>query len=133
MDLNEGRVAVFTRDMSWAGDAKIAQLLDAKAKRSELVICLPTHIPLTRELEALGAEIYTYQGLGYAPKSRFTVVRFERGDARVAIGRQIGGVHTIETFSVGEHPVFALAEDLVEITDVSRSRLGWALRLGQFH
>jgi hypothetical protein len=111
----EGRAAIYTRDMSWADDDRVAKILRTKAQRSELVICLPKSIPLTNELAKLGAEIHTYARLGYDPRSRFTVVRLGRSDAAVAIGRNINGVHTIETYDVGEHPVFALAEDLVEI------------------
>jgi hypothetical protein len=111
----EGRVAIYTRDMSWADDATVREILWKKAERSELVICLPKPIPLTDELAKIGAQIHTYSRLGYDPKSRFTVVRLGRSDAAVAIGRNINGVHMIETYDVGEHPVYALAEDLVEI------------------
>ncbi len=114
----DGRVCIYTRDMSWAQEeTQITELLKQKAGRGELTLCLPHRIPLTDRLEADGARVYTYSNLNYAPLSRFTVVRAGREDAQVAIGRSIKGVHTISTYSRGEHSVFALAEDLLEFVE----------------
>lgn len=114
----EGRVCIYTRDMSWAQqDDRVSELLQTKAERGELTICLPKRIALTDRLENKGASVYTYSKLDYAPVSRFTVVRAGREDAQVAIGRQIDGVHTISTYSRGEHSAFALAEDLLAFVE----------------
>lgn len=114
----DGRVSIYTRDMSWAQpEDRIAELLKAKAERGELTLCLPQRIALTDQLEAHGASVYTYGNLNYAPVSRFTVVRAGREDAQVAIGRRINGVHTISTYSRGEHSAFALAEDLLAFVE----------------
>ncbi len=114
----EGRVTIFTRDMSWGGDARILRLLRTKASDGDLSVCLPRRIPLTEELEQHGAKIYTYEGLRYEPESRFTIVRKGRMDAQVAIGRRRdGGPHIIEEFSAGHDPVFHLANDLAEIIE----------------
>lgn len=43
-----GRVVIFTRDMSWASDARIKDLLLRKAELEELSICVPKKIPLNR-------------------------------------------------------------------------------------
>jgi hypothetical protein len=114
----DGRVTIYTRDMSWAEkEDRIAELLEAKAERGELTLCLPKRIALADRLETHGASVCTYSKLDYAPVSRFTVVRAGREDAQVAIGRQIDGVHTISTYSRGEHSVFALAEDLLAFVE----------------
>ena len=114
----DGRVCIYTRDMSWAQhEDRIAELLTQKSERGELTLCLPQRIPLTDRLEADGARVYTYSNLDYAPVSRFTVVRGGREDAQVAIGRRINGVHTISTYSRGEHSAFALAEDLLAFVE----------------
>lgn len=110
-----GRVVVFTRDMSWAQDRRIENLLLDKAKRNELSICLPQPIELTQKLSAAGAEIFTYENVEHIPLSRFTIINDGRMDASVAIGRQINGTHVIEEFAVGQHPVFAVAKDLTDI------------------
>ena len=113
--LKGGRVAIFTHDMSWANGQKMKDLLFAKARNNELCICLPKRISLTDELIEYGAEILTYEKLNYIPKSRFTIVNKDRMDACVAVGRRVKEVHKIEEYSVGQHPVFDVAKDLVEI------------------
>ena len=110
-----GRVVIFTRDMTWVSDDRMVRLLSAKAEASELTICMPEATSLTNNLAERGAQIVTYSELDFVPRSRFTIVRSGRADAEVAIGRTIDGLHTIEEFRVGEHPAFALAEDLVEL------------------
>lgn len=112
-----GQVAIFTHDMSWASNEDIKKMLFNKAKMSELTIILPKQTALTRDLETSGANIFSYDSLDYVPQSRFTIIHKDRFDAQVAIGRKdkLNGKHVIEEFALGEHPVFAVANDLVEI------------------
>ena len=110
-----GQAVIFTRDMSWANESYIQELLVAKARKSELTICLPEPIALTNELERFGARIVAYPALQYVPNSRFTIINDNKMDARVAIGHQVKGVHVIEEFAAGDHPVFWVAKDLVEV------------------
>ncbi len=110
-----GRVAIFTRDMSWAYENRIRELLHRKAENDELSICLPQHIPLTEELEQAGAQILSYEHLNYVPQSRFTIINKDRMDAYVAVGRWINDRLVIEELALGQHPVFSVANDLVEI------------------
>jgi len=110
-----GCVAIFTHDMSWAADLKITELLHQKARGGELSICLPRRIPLANELEKEGANISTFEELHYIPQSRFTIINKDRMDAHLAVGRRIGDSHVIEEYSIGQHPVFAIANDLVEV------------------
>jgi hypothetical protein len=110
-----GRVAIFTRDMSWAKDPQLRDLLLTKARHDELTVCLPSKIPLAEELERNGAHVLAYEELGYVPQSRFTIINKDRMDARVAVGRSLERGHVIEEFSAGDHPVFSVANDLVEI------------------
>jgi len=110
-----GRVVIFTRDMTWAQERRMENLLEDKARRGELSISLPKHTELTRRLETRGANVFTYEKIGHVPSSRFTIINDGRMDAAVAIGRQIDGVQVIEEFAEGQHPAFAIAEDLTEI------------------
>lgn len=113
---SEGKILIFSNDMSWvAPEKRIKALLLSKARASELTLCLPRTIPLSEELRNAGAQVRHYSELNYVPQSRFTVIRYGRQDAEVAIGRSIKGVHTIEVFSPGTHPAFAMAEDLINI------------------
>ena len=119
-----GRVAIFSRDLSWVqAHPRIQQLLSEKARRDELCICLPRRIPLTDDLEREGAQICTYPELDYTPESRFTIVNRGRTGARVAVGRAVGDKHRIDKFSHGEHPAFSVTNDLIEIlTRLNRLR-----------
>jgi len=110
-----GRVLIFTRDMSWAASQDIKKLLMDKAVRRELEICLPEPIPLTTELAAAGAEVFTYKSFNDSPYSRFTIIRYGKADARIAIGRNVDGLHRIDEYSYGSDPVFSIAYDLVRL------------------
>lgn len=110
-----GRVAIFSHDMSWVNDNEMRNLLRQKAQASELRLCLPGNIALADDLRAEGAHVCVYPQLQYVPLSRFTIINLGRMDAQVAVGRNISGTHVIEEFSAGTHPVFAVANDLVEV------------------
>lgn len=113
----EGKAAIFSNDLTWAReDGRIKDVLLNKARRNELILCLPKQIPLTEELQKAGAQVYTYEHLHVVPESRFTIVKFGRGDATVAIGRRTkDGKHQIEEIANGEHPSFAVANDLINV------------------
>jgi hypothetical protein len=110
-----GRVVIFTRDMSWVNETIKRKLIE-KSKESELIVCMPKANALAGELQSYGARIVEYnRHLTYTPESRFTIVRFGRSDARIAIGIQNENEHLIEEFSNGHHPLFHVAHDLVNI------------------
>jgi len=110
-----GRVVIFSRDLSWVESGETRDLLFSKAQRNELTICLEHPIALADQLRTVGARIVYYGGFGHVPKSRFTIVDFEREGARVAIGIKDGAHHKIQEFRSGSHPSFTLAEDMVKL------------------
>lgn len=110
---NGGRALIFSRDMSWVNE-EIMQLLLTKARRRELTVCLEHSIDISERLKSEGAQIITYGNLGHIPRSRFTIVDFERDGARVAVGVGTKRGHLIQEFEMGSHPYFAVAEDLVK-------------------
>ena len=61
-----GRIAIFTRDMTWASEPKIRAMLLEKASIDELNIFMPTLKGIASELKDEGAHIYTYEGLNLA-------------------------------------------------------------------
>ncbi|GFM87971.1 hypothetical protein PSCICO_33700 [Pseudomonas cichorii] len=121
-----GRVAIWTRDMSWAKDDKSKNLLREKARSGELIICLPAHTPLSQELEKEGADVYEYGAeLLSDPSARFTIAYYGREGSKVAIGRARADEHVVEEFSSGSHPAFHLAYELVQIAkSVSQKKNG---------
>lgn len=111
-----GRVAIWTRDMSWARDEESQNLLRLKAESKELIICLPAHTDFSSELKEKGAEIYVYgKELLSDPAARFTIAYYGRDGSKVAVGRANADKHVIEEFSSGAHPAFQLAYELVQI------------------
>ena len=109
-----GRVAIWTRDLSWAQNSDTRQLLKIKAARNELILCLPENNALTNELAAAGAEVCAYGSDSLeSPSSRFTIAFFGRDGSRVAVGRANGNTHIIDEFAPSDHPAFYLAEDLI--------------------
>ncbi len=116
-----GRVAIWTRDMSWAQNRETRNLLTEKAQRSELILCLPELNQLAEELSEAGAEVCAYGSkLLESPASRFTIAFFGRDGSRLAVGRAVGDTHVIDEFSGGEHPAFHLAADLVNLVRALR-------------
>ena len=121
---NGGKVCIFSNDLSWVdGDSEMIDMLRRKAEKNELSICIPEMISIAETLKASGATILTYSPLKVVPQSRFTIVNCGRMDSQVAVGRRMDGVNVIEEFGAGDHPVFAVATDLVEIvTRYSQTR-----------
>ena len=112
---NGGKVCIFSNDLSWVEDDQMVAMLKGKAGRDELQICVPAIIPIAETLKECGATILTYAPLKVIPQSRFTIVNCGRMDSQVAGGRRLDGQHVVEEFGAGDHPVFAVASDLVEI------------------
>jgi hypothetical protein len=118
-----GRVAIWTRDMSWAQNPETRQLLTEKARRNELILCLPEVNELAADLAKAGAEVCAYGArLLESSASRFTIVFFGRGGSRVAVGRAEGDTHVIDEFNAGGHPAFHLAADLVTLARALQGR-----------
>lgn len=107
-----GSVAISTKDMSWASDARIKDLLESKASRGELIICQPRDTHLSQSLRERGAVVRIYKNPHYIPTSRFTIVDFGREGARVVIARIDKEKHYVEEYK-HDSPAFHLAQDLV--------------------
>ncbi len=120
-----GRVAIWSRDMSWAHNEDTRQLLTKKAARGELILCLPKRNELATELEEAGAEVCAYGANRLeSPASRFTIIFFGRDGARVGVGRPDGDTHVIDEFDAGDHPAFYLAADLITLVRAQRRDSG---------
>ena len=110
-----GRVAIWTRDLTWAAEADTKALLTKKAEDNELILCIAVENELSRELRAAGAEVCYSGDLLESPASRFTIANFERDGSAVAVGRTVGDKHVIEEFGAGDHPAYHIAVDLVRV------------------
>ena len=117
---NGGRVAIWTRDMSWVNDQEMKNMLRGKAEADELIVCLPRETTLSQWLGSAGAEVIAYGSLE-SPTSSFTIVNYDRNGSRVAVGRPEGSLHIIQEFSVSDAHVFQLANDLVRLVRQQRN------------
>lgn len=112
---NGGRVAIWTRDMSWVDDDDMKRLLRQKAEARELIVCLPNATEVTDWLSQFGAEVITYR-IWDSPLGRFTIANYNRDDSRVAVGRGEGQFHVIDEFALSDNDsTFHLARDLVRL------------------
>ena len=111
---NGGRVAIWTRDMSWVDDQEMKSMLRGKSESGELIVCLPEETALTESLRHDGAEVIAYGALD-SPSSSFTIVNYDRNGSRIAVGRPEGSLHIIQEFSVSDAPTFQMAYDLVRL------------------
>lgn len=110
-----GRSAVFSRDLSWADEDAVANLLQEKARKGELIIFAGRQTDLLSSLIDSGAEVFNYKDLRFVPKARFTIVDYEKEGARLAIGFQEDGKHVIYEYGPRDHAMMALAGDLVNL------------------
>ena len=72
-------------------------------------------IPIAETLKECVTTVLTYASLKVIPQARSTIVNLGRMDSQAAVGRRLDGQHVVEEFGAGDHPVFAVASDLVEI------------------
>ena len=111
-----GRVAIWSRDMSWANNYKTRQLLELKAQRDELLLFLPSPNPLSQRLATAGAEVIYYgTALFESPGSRFTITQYGRDGGSLAVGRAHSDTHVIDEFNANDHPTYQIAADLVAL------------------
>lgn len=79
---NGRRTVIFTRDFSWADyNQDMLSMLQEKARKHELIICLHKSTPITDELQKLGAEVYTHN-----LKSRFTIIHYGTHSPQITVG-----------------------------------------------
>ncbi len=111
-----GRVAIWSRDMSWANNEETKQLLELKAQRHELLLFLPSANPLSGQLESSGAEVVYYGASRLeSPGSRFTITHYGRDGSSIAVGRARGDSHVIDEFHSSDHPAYQIAADLIAL------------------
>ncbi len=78
----QGKICIMSRDLSWV-DSDIETSICAKA--NSVLIFAEKTTDLTERLQAKGVEILYYGGLGFEPKTRFTMVRYNTNNSQVAI------------------------------------------------
>lgn len=120
---NDGRVVILSRDLSWAeNNAEIQSIMIGKASRRELTILVENETELTKALRDAGATTIYYGSFGFVPAARFTIVDYEKIDARVAIGTRAGNIHNVKEHTAASSVEFYLANDLVRLLTAWNAR-----------
>lgn len=78
----QGKICIMSRDLSWV-DSEVEACIYAKA--SSVLIFAEKRTELTKRLESKSVEILYYGGLGFEPKTRFTMIRYNTSNLQVAI------------------------------------------------
>jgi len=111
---HEGGCVMSSKDLSWAtGDAR-DKLLD-KARKHSLSLLLPYETDLSEELRAAGADVHYYADKGWALKSRFTIVNYQRGDAWLAVGLSSPDAHSIREIRTNDDAALNMAKDIAAL------------------
>ena len=122
---DNGQSVVLSRDMSWASEKKITEMLKEKAKKNELTLILSFQNNLSKELEKLGAVIIEYGYLDFIPETRFTIVDYGSLRSKVAIGQKDEmEIHRINKYIQSDIPVYYLVNDLIKLVQgIEKNRM----------
>lgn len=99
-----GLTVIFTRDFTWANScSNMLSMLEEKAKRHELIVCLYQPTATADNLKKLGAEIYIH-GLCNL-KSRFTIIHYGTNCPQITVGlRNPDGNYVNKRYSMQHDP-----------------------------
>lgn len=122
----QGKVCMMSRDLSWV-DAEVEACI--KEKKNSIKIFVEKETDLTRRLQECGVIVRYYGFLHFEPKTRFTVIGYNRENPQVAIAstkysirRSSHFKHTIYETSgndcVQDRWLTSLAVDMITLCDL---------------
>ena len=79
---SQGNICIMSRDLSWVNYDIAASLVH---KKENVLIFAQSRNEITEELVNQGVKIKFYGNTGFEPKTRFTIIRYNRNDPQVAI------------------------------------------------
>ena len=78
----QGKICIMSRDLTWV-DCEIEAVIASKS--TNILIFAEKENELTKKLQKTGVDIRYYGVLGFEPKTRFTVTRYNGNNPQVAI------------------------------------------------
>ncbi len=90
----QGSICIMSRDLSWVTPEIETLIID---KRDNMLIFAQHSTELTKRMSNNGVSIYLYGNIGFEPKTRFTIIRFNQDQPQVAISKpssKLKGRHT---------------------------------------
>ena len=124
----QGKTCIMSRDLSWV-TPEIKKIL--KRKKGNVRIFAQAESDLTIELISCGVEVYYYGVFEFEPKTRFTIIRYNRLDPQVAIAetssvvRRRGFQHKIyetRNDNMQDRFICSLSIDLMEMCRLACER-----------
>ena len=125
---SQGKICIMSRDLSWV-TSDIKNLL--KKKKGNVRIFAQEKRPLTLELESAGVEVYYYGAFQFEPKTRFTIIRYNRPDHQVAIAETSSAlkkkwfqhkIYETKTDDLQDRFICSLSLDLMELCQLACKR-----------
>ena len=80
---NEGKIIVFAGELSWVNNDEIRKALKEKGK--DLTLCVKNTAPNLEDYKKAGVKVYTYNDGDFSPKARFTIIRPNDTNEKIAI------------------------------------------------
>lgn len=123
---SQGKVCIMSRDLSWV-DRDIEKCI--LEKKNSIKFFVENEIALTKRLQANGVQVKYYGHLGFEPKTRFTVIRYNRANPQVAIANTQNSIRkkhkykhviyeTSDSACKQDKWINSLAVDMVTLCDI---------------
>ena len=96
----QGKVCIMSRDLTWVNSEIETCMID---KKSSMLIFCEKETDLTARLTKQGVSVKYYGKLNFEPKTRFTVMRYNRDNPQVAIA---SSNHSLKKKNKFEHVIY---------------------------
>lgn len=94
-----GKICIMSRDLSWVND----EIKDCIKRKKDVLIFAEKETELTLELASSGVRIKLYGKCNFEPKTRFTIIGYNRNNPQVAIANT---QHTIRKNGALVHTIY---------------------------
>ena len=102
---SQGKICIMSRDLSWVTD-DIAHCLEEK--KDSILIFAQSQNATTQKLSQKGIKVKYYAHLGFEPKTRFTIIRYNRTNPQVAIANVENSIRKKNKF---KHIIYETSSD----------------------
>ena len=124
---SHGQICIMSRDLSWV-TPEISACLEAK--KDSVLIFAQSENKKTKTLASRGVKVKYYGKLGFEPKTRFTIIRYNKNDPQVAIANMQNSIRKKKQFkhviyqtsasgNTQDEWINSLAVDMVKLCDAA--------------
>ena len=124
---SHGQICIMSRDLSWV-TPEISACLEEK--KDSVLIFAQSENKKTKTLASRGVKVKYYGKLGFEPKTRFTIIRYNKNDPQVAIANMQNSIRKKKQFkhviyqtsasgNTQDEWINSLAVDMVKLCDAA--------------